>query len=251
MNNSLNISNISFKYPNRNDLILNDISFTISNEIAGILAPTGAGKTTLLNIIAGLLQPSNGFVTISGVKSYEACLNKKVGFSFQDSTLIDWKSVLDNVLLPLKIGKEKKVDIKLINKALGLISMVGLEKYRNYKCEELSGGMKQRIGLARALVTDPDLIIFDEPFNKLDFITKSELLIEFRRILKLQKVNSLIVTHDIEDALFISDKILVFSDQPLSLLKTIEVEFDNRDEDLLQDQMFIESVSKIKKFILK
>lgn len=244
----INISNVSFHY---NDVaVLDKVSFGISNEIACVLAPTGAGKTTLLNLVSGLLQPKKGTITIGGLKPSEAVANKKIGFSFQDSTLLEWKNVFDNVLLPLQIGVKKNITEQEEKLASELIELVGLSDYKNKKCSELSGGMKQRVGLARALITNPDIILFDEPFNKLDFITKTNLLIEFRSILKEKKVSCIIVTHNVEDAVFIGDKVLIFRKNPLSLKEEVKIDLGKRNKETLNSLDFLNTVSKVKESIL-
>jgi NitT/TauT family transport system ATP-binding protein len=248
VNRVVKISNLSFSYNGVS--ILNDVSLSIENEITCILAPTGAGKTTLLNIISGILAPQKGNVVIDGLTPQEAVKNKKIGFSFQESTLLEWNTVLENVLLPLQIGLKKKITSKEKSFASELIKLVGLSSYENNKCSELSGGMKQRVGLARALVTNPEIILFDEPFNKLDFITKIELLIEFRKILKEKNVSCVVVTHNIEDAVFIGDKTLIFSKTPFSLRTAIRTPLKHRDKSTLSSEQFLKTVSIIKKAIL-
>lgn len=244
----IKIKDIDFRY-SLNELILSDVSFNVTNEIVCVLAPTGAGKTTLLNVVSGLIQPTKGEVKINGNSPIEAVKKKKIGFSFQDSTLIEWRSVVDNVLLPLQIGIKENINEDIKTKALDLIALVGLSDFKDYKCSELSGGMKQRVGLARALMTNPDVILFDEPFNKLDFITKTNLLIEFRKILKERKVSCLLVTHNIEDAVLIGDKVLVFSKSPCSLKKEISIPIKERNIDTLKSSKFLEVVTKIKEAI--
>lgn len=248
MNRAVNISNLSFSYNGTS--IIEDVSFNIENEIACVLAPTGAGKTTLLNIISGILKPNGGSIDIGGMTPNKAVENKKIGFSFQDSTLLEWKTVTENVLLPLQIGIKKKITEKDCRLVSELIELVGLSDYKNKKCSELSGGMKQRVGLARALVTNPEIILFDEPFNKLDFITKTNLLIEFRNILKERNVSCIVVTHNVEDAVFVGDKALIFSKEPFSLINEVEISLDQRDKATLGSKDFLKTVSKIKEAIL-
>lgn len=199
----LKIENLSFSY--NNNLILSDINSQCSdNEFISFIGPSGCGKTTLLNIIAGILSPQEGTI----YNSY-----KKISYVFQQDSLLPWLNVLQNILLPVEI-KNKKItsDDKL--KALEILSELGLNDIENLYPLELSGGMKKRVELARALITEPELLILDEPFSSLDILTREKLNVLLKNICFSRRLAVVLVTHSIEEACFLSDRIYLLSNKP-------------------------------------
>jgi NitT/TauT family transport system ATP-binding protein len=181
-----------------------------AGEFVCALGPSGCGKTTLLGIIAGMVRPTRGTVLLEGtpVKGPRA----DIGFVFQQPTLLPWSTVLENVLVPVRnLGRSVK-DYRA--KAEALVHMVGLSKFLHHYPHELSGGMQQRVGLARALVHDPKLLLMDEPFAALDAMTRERMSLELQRIWKETKTTVLFITHSIPEAVFLSDRILVMSASP-------------------------------------
>jgi NitT/TauT family transport system ATP-binding protein len=201
--------------------VLQDISFSVDKgDFLCILGPSGSGKTTLLRIIDGLIQPDAGRVIINGKAVSEP--NYDRAFVFQEINLLPWRTVLGNVLLGLELkeGNSKQAT----DKAMSYLTMVGLEKFRDYYPYQLSGGMKQRVGIARALVVDPEIILFDEPFGFLDALTRELLQVEFSRIIEQTNKTAIFVTHNIDEAIFLGDRVIVLSPRPATVKKVVEID---------------------------
>lgn len=202
-------------------IALEGVSFAIrEGNFVSIVGPSGCGKSTLLKIISGLLPSSSGKVTVAGARVTGPLEN--VGMVFQAPVLLKWRSVLGNILLPVEFAK---LDLPShVEKARALIKLVGLEGFEEMYPHELSGGMQQRASLCRALVTDPQLLLMDEPFGALDAMTRDELDMELLRIWDERKKTVLFVTHSIQEAVFLSDFVFVMSARPGRLLEEIAIE---------------------------
>jgi NitT/TauT family transport system ATP-binding protein len=191
-----------------------------TGSFVSIVGPSGCGKSTLLKIISGLMPATSGKIAVNG-QAVTAPL-ENVGMVFQSPILLKWRSVLANVLLPVEFAK---LDTSAhMERARGLIKLVGLEGFEEMLPHELSGGMQQRVSLCRALVTDPQLLLMDEPFGALDAMTRDELDIELLRIWEERKKTVLFVTHSIQEAVFLSDVVFVMSARPGRLLQTLAIE---------------------------
>jgi NitT/TauT family transport system ATP-binding protein len=200
---------------------LEHVAFEIqTGNFVSIVGPSGCGKSTLLKIISGLLAPSTGTVALNG-KPVRSPL-ENVGMVFQAPVLLKWRSVLDNILLPVEFAKLELSSH--IDKARALIKLVGLEGFEEMYPHQLSGGMQQRASLCRALVTDPQLLLMDEPFGALDAMTRDELDMELLRIWEERKKTVLFVTHSIQEAVFLSDMVFVMSARPGRLLEKIPID---------------------------
>jgi NitT/TauT family transport system ATP-binding protein len=199
---------------------LERISFEIeAGNFVSIVGPSGCGKSTLLKIIAGLLLASSGNVSVNGTRVERPLEN--VGMVFQAPVLLKWRSVLGNILLPVEFAK---LDLTVYrDKAEALIKLVGLAGFEEMFPHQLSGGMQQRASLCRALVTDPQLLLMDEPFGALDAMTRDELDLELLRIWEERKKTVLFVTHSIQEAVFLSDQVFVMSARPGRLLEKISI----------------------------
>jgi NitT/TauT family transport system ATP-binding protein len=200
---------------------LEGVSFDIqAGNFVSLVGPSGCGKSTLLKIVSGLLAPSSGAISVSD-KPVEGPL-EQVGMVFQSPVLLKWRPVLGNVLLPVEFAK---LDIDSHReRARGLLKLVGLEGFEEMYPHQLSGGMQQRVSLCRALVTDPHLLLMDEPFGALDAMTRDELDMELLRIWEEKKKTVLFVTHSIQEAVFLSDQVLVMSARPGRLLEQIAIQ---------------------------
>jgi NitT/TauT family transport system ATP-binding protein len=200
---------------------LDKVSFEIhAGNFVSIVGPSGCGKSTLLKIISGLLAPSSGRVSVSGRPVDQPLEN--VGMVFQAPVLLKWRSVLGNVLLPVEFAKLDIAGYR--ERARSLIKLVGLDGFEEMYPHELSGGMQQRASLCRALVTDPQLLLMDEPFGALDAMTRDELDLELLRIWEERKKTVLFVTHSIQEAVFLADSVFVMSARPGRLLDTIPIQ---------------------------
>lgn len=196
--------------------VISNVSFSIDeNEIVSIIGPSGCGKSTILNIISSLEEQNEG----------EIMSNAKLGYMFQKDALLPWRNVLDNVIFPLEIKKIKTKDN--IKYAIELIDKYGLSSFKKHYPNDLSGGMKQRVSLIRTLVLKPNLLLLDEPFSALDAQTKLFVQEDVFKIIKNEKISSLIVTHDIFEAIALSNRIIILSKRPCSIVKIINIPFVN------------------------
>jgi NitT/TauT family transport system ATP-binding protein len=223
---------------------LENISFEINpGNFVSIVGPSGCGKSTLLKIISGLLPPSSGGTTVAGIRVDRPLEN--VGMVFQAPVLLKWRTVLGNILLPVEFAK-LNVD-RYLPTARALIQLVGLDGFEDMYPYELSGGMQQRASLCRALVTDPELLLMDEPFGALDAMTRDELDIELLRIWEERKKTVLFVTHSIQEAVFLSDLVFVMSARPGRLVETIVIELPRpRTMEMMSTARFGEYTLKIR-----
>lgn len=225
---------------------LSDVNFTAERgEFLSILGPSGCGKSTLLRIIGGILKPSGGRVEIDGEDPREAQRKKEIGFVFQDASLLPWRTVRENIELPLEVNKQNAQ--KRRRSVDDLLELVGLEDFENYYPYQLSGGMQQRVSVARALVFSPSLLLMDEPLSSLDEITRSSMRYELLRIWDALRATVIFVTHSIPEAIILSDRVLVFTKSPGRVRASIPVDLPRpRDESLEDGQFFHSYVNQLK-----
>ena len=197
-----------------------EVSLAIErNEFVSIVGPSGCGKSTLLRLIAGLIGPSSGKVTIDG--SAIDGPRRDIGVVFQAPTLLPWANVLDNVLFPLKILHRLAPDSPA--KGRELLRLVGLSDFERKMPSELSGGMQQRTSICRALITDPDILLMDEPFGALDALTREEMSLELLRIWQEQPKTIFFVTHSVPEAVLLADRVCVMTARPGRIIEIIDV----------------------------
>lgn len=190
-------------------------------EFVAVIGPSGCGKSTLLRAIAGLVPVSSGSLAVDGRAPADARRQRRAAFVFQDPTLLPWRSVRDNVRLPLELtGASASAQREAADQALAL---VGLAEFAASAPGELSGGMKMRASLARALVTRPDLLLLDEPFGALDEMTRERLDDELLRLWERDRFTALAVTHSVAEAVLLSDRVLVVSPRPGTIAAEVEV----------------------------
>lgn len=210
---------------------LAQLSFTVAyQEFICILGPSGSGKSTLLRILAGLLLPSTGQVQLKG-KSLQAG-RQHVGFVFQDANLMPWRTVLQNISLPLEVAGLSRPQAE--TQAQMLVELVGLQGFSDSLPRDLSGGMAQRVAIARALATDPELLLLDEPFGALDALTRERMGAELLDLWQQRRKTVIMVTHDIAEALFLADRVLVLTPRPGTLSLDLPVHLPRPRQDRIR-----------------
>jgi NitT/TauT family transport system ATP-binding protein len=213
-------------------------------EFVSIIGPSGCGKSTILRLISGLLKPSSGTVSVFGLPVTEP--RDDIALVFQRPTLLPWLSVVDNVTFPEK-HKTGRVSKETAAGALEILEMVGLQDFLRKRPSELSGGMQQRVAIARALLQDPDILLMDEPFSALDALTRDELSVELLDILVRRPKTVAFVTHSIQEALLLSDRIVVMSPRPGTVTENITVPLPHpRGLNSMLDPLFAEMASEIR-----
>jgi NitT/TauT family transport system ATP-binding protein len=226
---------------------LDRVSFRIDpGEFVSVLGPSGCGKTTVLKIIAGLVGPTSGTVKVDGTAVTGP--QRKIGLVFQVPALMKWRTALENVLLPSEIlGLDRGPAVK---RARELLDLVGLSEFASRYPRELSGGMQQRVGIARALAHDPTILLLDEPFSALDLMTRNQLNIELLRIWSERKKTSLLITHSIQEAVFLSDRVVVLGPRPARILDVVPVPLPRpRDPRIRVSASFVEIIDRIGRLI--
>jgi NitT/TauT family transport system ATP-binding protein len=206
----LTIRNLSAVFPDNNGGLraLERLSFDVHpREFVCVLGPSGSGKTTLLRIIAGLLSPTSGSLAFGHIWK-----QPRIGMVFQQANLMPWRTVMDNIKLPLEVINMGEQTARM--KAQEMIDLVGLQGFEDSLPRDLSGGMAQRVAIARALIHDPDLLLLDEPFASLDAMTRERMWNELSRIWQARQKTVIMVTHSINESLFLADRVLVLTQRP-------------------------------------
>ncbi|MFO1035891.1 MAG: ABC transporter ATP-binding protein [Geminicoccaceae bacterium] len=191
-------------------------------EIVALIGPSGCGKSTLLRLAADLLTPTAGEVRVTGTTPHEARLARRIACVFQDAALLDWRSVLQNVALPLELagtGSARRID-----EARRVLAAVGLSRFERAHPYELSGGMRQRVAIARAMVQSPDLLLLDEPFGALDQITRDRMNLELLGLVEASHVTTILVTHSIREAVLMADRVVIMSSRPGRITRIMPID---------------------------
>jgi NitT/TauT family transport system ATP-binding protein len=206
---------------------IDNVDFRVgTGEFVCVIGPSGCGKTTLLRLTGGLVQPTGGKVLLDGEDPAVALSKRRIGFVFQNITLLKWRTVHENVTLPVEIIREQGSSSgALLTKdgATHLLDLVGLREFRDRYPRELSGGMQQRVALARVLSFDPDVLLMDEPFGALDGLTRQRMQMLVLDVWRKTKQTVIFVTHDIHEAIYLADRIVVLSPRPAKKVADIEI----------------------------
>ncbi len=227
---------------------LDDISFEIpSGEFVCIVGPSGSGKSTLLRILAGLIPPQQGRVWLNGQRVEAPA--RSIGIVFQKANLMPWRTVQDNIGLPLELAGVAGNEID--RRAAELIELVGLSDFAESFPHGLSGGMEQRVAIARALIHQPSLLLLDEPFGALDALTRERMALELTRIWSTHKTTVVMVTHSIQEAVFLSDRVLVMTERPGRIGREVRVHLPRpRDFNVLQAEAFADLAGQVRAAIV-
>ena len=230
MKNILDIKNLSYSFGN--NPILKDINIHVNeNEMVAIVGSSGVGKSTLFNLIAGVLKTQIGKITINGSEDYIG----KVAYMLQKDLLFEHKTIIDNVILPLIIAKVNKKEA--LEEGSKILKQFNLDKYANKYPQQLSGGMRQRVALIRTYMFKRNIFLLDEAFSALDAITKKELHKWYLDLKKEFNLTTLLITHDIEEAVFLSDRIYILGNKPGEIIREIKIEI-NPNEDIDVQRLF-------------
>ena len=245
----IRIEHVSMTYPEeggRSLTALTDVSLDIQKgEFVSLLGPSGCGKTTLLRIIGDLLQPTAGSITVAGDTPKAARMNKKYGIVFQNSVLYDWRNVRRNIRLPLEVMKIPKEEWE--NRVDAMLDLVGLSNFGKHYPHQLSGGMQQRVSIARALAINPEILLMDEPFSALDEFTREKLHEDLLRIWQRTNKTVVFVTHNIAESVYLSDRVCVLSPHPGRLSAIVDIDLPRpRVKEMRDSPEFLALVSKIR-----
>lgn len=237
----------SFPLEDSTVVALDDVDVSIRRgEFVSFVGRSGCGKSTLLNLVAGLLEPTGGSVSINGREVTEP--PEVAGFMFQAPVLLPWRTIIKNVLLPAEIHKMDKARIR--EKAREVLTMVGLGDFINAYPKQLSGGMQQRAALARVLTYEPELLLMDEPFGALDEFTREAMNLELMRITSQAGITVLFVTHNIAEAVFMSDRVVVMTPRPGKVAGIVDIPLPRpRTIEAMQDPRFTDLVFEIRSIL--
>jgi NitT/TauT family transport system ATP-binding protein len=221
-------------------LAVDRVSFEAApGEFVSIVGPSGCGKSTLLRLIAGLIPLSEGSISVNGLEVTEP--RQDVALMFQRPTLLPWRTALQNALLPPKIGK--KLDESAERQAYELLDLVGLTGFEHTYPRHLSGGMQQRVALARLLMVGVDVLLLDEPFAAVDQLTRERLNLELLRVHERMSATALLVTHNIQEAILLADRVIVMTPRPGRIADVIDVPFERpRGQEMVAEREFQELV---------
>jgi NitT/TauT family transport system ATP-binding protein len=219
-------------------------------EFVSLIGPSGCGKSTLLRIIGDLIQPSNGDVVVNGKNAHQARADRDYGIVFQDAVLFDWRTVAKNIGLPLEMmGWDRRRRSERVKEMVDLVELTGFEGHHPW---QLSGGMQQRVSIARALSFDPPLLLMDEPFGALDEMTRERLNLELLRIWEASGSTVVFVTHSISEAVFLSTRVVVMSARPGRIVGVVDVDLPQpRTSETREDPGFAELIREVRRLLRK
>jgi NitT/TauT family transport system ATP-binding protein len=246
---TIQVENVRKIYQSGKDAVeaVSGVSFEVEQgEFVAILGPSGCGKSTLLMMCGGLESITSGRITIEGEPVVQP--RAQTGVMFQDSTLLPWKTVMENIVFPIRMQRRPMAEYW--DRARSLVHMAGLQGFEQKKPHQLSGGMRQRVAICRALVTDPDILLMDEPFSALDAMTRDEMNEALLRIWDRYRKTGLFVTHSIREAVYLADRVLVMTRRPATIVEDLRIPFGRpRDAGIVDTAQFTEICAHLRSLI--
>lgn len=227
---------------------LDEIELSVNDgEFVTLIGPSGCGKSTLLRLIAALTPITTGSITVRGKSAEQARLDREYGMAFQKAGLFDWRTVSKNIELPLELMGWSKADRRV--RAQEMLELVKLPQFGHHHPAELSGGMQQRVAIARSLAFSPSLLLMDEPFGALDEMTREHMQIELLRIWHETNTTVVFVTHSIAEAVFLSSRVVVMSPRPGQIASIVDVDLGERSDLVREEAPFYEKVTEVRKVL--
>ena len=237
----IEIKSLSKSY--KDFLVLDNINLDVRDgEFVSILGSFGCGKTTLMKIIGGLINDYQGSIKVNGIDPIKILKKRKIGFCFQKANLLPWKNVIKNISLPLELNGDKKS----LDKSIKLLKMVKLESIALKNIWEISGGTQQLVSILRSLALNPSILSLDEPFSSIDEISRGKLHFKLIKMHQKTKQTILMITHSIDEAVFLSDKIIVLTKNPAKIKKIIKINLPKRNEAIKNNKNYISYVKQIR-----
>ena len=243
---------VDFRAGKTRQRVLHNVSLTVKQGgFVSLIGPSGCGKSTLLKVLSGLLAPTEGRVTVAGMTPQQAAQRRQIGLVFQEATLLPWKNALDNAGFLLDVaGQHASAAVQ--ERAMEMLRVVGLEHAARKRPDQLSGGMRQRVAIARALALDPEVLMMDEPFGALDAITRGEMSDFLLGLWERTGKTIVLVTHSIEEAVFLSGEVHVMATNPARIIETLPVTVPYpRNEDSFADPAFGRISARLRKLLIQ
>jgi len=244
---------VDFTVEGRKQRVLNDINLSVpKGSFVSLIGPSGCGKSTLLKAMAGLVTPSEGTMTVAGVSPQEAVKARLIGLVFQDATLLPWKNAIENAAFLLMTADETVKKSVAFDRAAAMLKLVGLDGAEKKMPSQLSGGMRQRVAIARALALDPEVLLMDEPFGALDAITREEMSECLLDIWERTKKTIVLVTHSIDEAVFLSREVHVMGTGPARIIETLPITVPHpRNDESYSDPAFTAAENRLRSLLIE
>jgi NitT/TauT family transport system ATP-binding protein len=242
---------VDFTVAGRTNRVLHDVSLSVpKGGFVSLIGPSGCGKSTLLKVLAGLLEPSVGTVSVAGVTPVEAVRQRRIGIVFQEATLLPWKNALDNIIMLMEVAHVDRSREEIRQRAIDMLRLVGLEHAAEKRPSQLSGGMRQRVSIARALALDPEVLMMDEPFGALDAITREEMSDFLLEIWERTGKTIVFVTHSIDEAAFLSREVQVMATNPARIIEALPIALPYpRNEESYAAPEFAQATTRLRRLL--
>jgi NitT/TauT family transport system ATP-binding protein len=244
---------VDFQLHGRRQRVLHDINLSVpKGSFVSLIGPSGCGKSTLLKVMAGLIPPSAGEVSVAGLAPQDAARRRMIGLVFQDATLLPWKNAVENAAFLLMTGNTSIKRDEAMERAAAMLRLVGLDGANDKMPSQLSGGMRQRVAIARALALDPQVLLMDEPFGALDAITREEMSRSLLDIWESTGKTIVLVTHSIDEAVYLSREVHVMGTGPARIIETLPIALPHpRTEESFSDPAFTRAEARLRSLLIE